>query len=103
MHTGPRVASAALRCSSFSPSRISTAPPYPRRWTALDELLSRKCVFFGGALRRRGVRELRDAHHRRQARDDLERLRLAHQPLELAELLLEPGRVDDRPADAHDL
>src|SRR5438105_5338634 len=103
MQTGPRTASAARRCSGFNPSRASTAPPYPRQRTGLVKLLSRKRVFFVRVQRRRRLEQARRAHHRREPRHGLERLTFPYQPLQLGELVLQPDRVDDRAAHAHDL
>src|SRR5207302_2620233 len=100
MQTGPRTRSTAPRCSEFRPSKIalsSTAAPYPARWTILERRLFRNCVFF------RDRRTARVADHRRQPRDDLKRLVRVDEPLQLAERLLEPARVDHLPAHAQDL
>src|SRR5206468_310610 len=43
------------------------------------------------------------AQHRRQPRDQLERVAVFDQPLELGDLVLEPGRVDGRPPGTLDL
>src|SRR5581483_3288809 len=42
-------------------------------------------------------------HHRGELRDQLQRLALLDEPLELGELLFEPGGVDRRPGDGEDL
>src|SRR5207244_2600088 len=111
MQTGPRTASAARRCSGFRPSRTWSAlmrstlePPRdgpPRedarkRLERVPRVLNRL-----GALRRVG--EPRLAHHRREARDQVQRLARVDEPLELRELLLQPRSVHRPARDAQDL
>ena len=57
----------------------------------IERLLLRRGLLYGLAARL--------FHHRRELRDELERVTLLHQPLEHAELLIEPRRIDRRPRD----
>src|SRR5581483_2338228 len=43
------------------------------------------------------------AHHRAESRDELERVAVLDEALQLGELVLEPRRLDRRPLHAHDL
>src|SRR5918995_2308162 len=92
MQTGPRTALTARRCSAFNPAKITsdTAPTYCGRQTLLVNGLLRNRVF----LRDAHVHAVRQAHHHREARDDVERLTRRHQPFELPELVLQPHAVD---------
>src|SRR4051812_15260415 len=97
MHTGPRTASAARRCSGFRPSRGSTASPYPPSRRAPATSVQR--VF----QKRSAPGSLRLPHHRAELRDDAERVGLVDEPLQVGERLLEPRSVDLGPRSAHDL
>src|SRR3954447_22906694 len=102
MQTGPRTVSTARRCSGFSPSRIASTSTRPTLPTAPD----------GGqgetvSVVRQFLHRLRDAplvrHGRVQAADELVRLALLDEPLELGEALLEPRAVERRAARAANL
>ena len=93
MQTGPRTASTARRCSAFRPpivgslvtDRPEAVQPSVTVVTRLSRSVLRDC-------RLDALAALLD--HRRQPGDELERLALGDEPLELAELLLEPRGVD---------
>src|SRR5581483_6213295 len=97
MQTGPRTASAARRCSRFRPARASTGSRYrrPRRAAATSVQRVFQDPFAANAVR------LLD--HRREPRDDAQRVPLVDEPLELGELLLEPVVADHGPRGTHDL
>src|SRR5437764_1233334 len=92
MQTGPRVASTAARCSSFSPANIRSA------FTRTAHRSPRV-----GRIRSRSGLALRIPDDRAQLRNHLERVALVGQPLELGELLLQPLVVDARPRQPPDL
>src|SRR5437879_6308555 len=104
MQTAPRTASAARRCSGFSPSRTPTPPRYRAVLTAAvpkKELLVQRVLERAGRLVV-GLSPLfpRD---RPEPRHDLERLARVGEAFEGADLLLDPFPVDGRPGGAQDL
>src|SRR6266545_2262035 len=83
------------------PARMQDLAPIVCVRSCIRALLMQRLLRNGDFLREPDAPRL--AHHRRQARDGLERLAPFDEPLELAELLLEPDAVDGRPARPVDL
>src|SRR5438105_12252041 len=97
MHTGPRTASAARRCSGFSPSRGSTRAPYPRLRRDSVPLVQRVLEH------RLAARSDRLCDHRAELGDERQGVTFVDEALEPGEGLLEPRGVDLGPRGAHDL
>ena len=100
MHTGPRTASTARRCSEFS----STRSLGPRIGRDRYRKRARRCDSCTVELQRRSswtcarADALRLAEHRVIRRDELERLALLDEPLQLAQLARRATRDRSAPA-----